>query len=66
MASRRPVRVRVEPSGPVYVDGPAEILADGYEPQVVDRFRVAICTCRCSARYPLCDGSHLAAKDADA
>lgn len=56
-----PIRIRVEPRGPVYVDGPAEILAEGCEPLLVDRFRVAVCTCLRSNRYPLCDGSHLAA-----
>ena len=52
------VRVRVDPQGPTYVEGPVEICVDGEEPLVVDRFRVAICSCRCSARYPLCDGTH--------
>lgn len=53
-------RVRVDPHGPIYVDGPVEVLADGEEPLLVDRFRVAICTCRRSGQYPLCDGSHQA------
>jgi CDGSH-type Zn-finger protein len=54
------VRVRVDPHGPTYVDGPVELSVDGGETVVVDRFRVAICACRRSDRYPLCDGSHQA------
>ncbi len=50
--------VRVVPSGPVMVEGPVRIeMPDG---RVVesDRFMVAICTCRRSKNYPLCDTSH--------
>ena len=50
--------VRVVPSGPVMVQGPVCIeMPDG---SVVksDRFMVAICTCRRSKCYPLCDTSH--------
>lgn len=54
------VRVRVDPHGPTYIDGPVEVVVDGGSPVLVDRFRVAICACRRSAQYPLCDGSHAA------
>ena len=50
--------VQVIPNGPVMVQGPVRIeLPDG---SVVasDRFMVAICTCRRSQAYPLCDTSH--------
>ena len=50
--------VRVIPNGPVMVQGPVRIeLPDG---SVVtsDRFMVAICACRRSQAYPLCDTSH--------
>jgi CDGSH-type Zn-finger protein len=50
--------VRVVPSGPVLVEGPVRMeLPDG---SVVDsdRFMVAICMCRRSKIYPLCDTSH--------
>lgn len=50
--------VRIVPSGPVLVEGPVRIeLPDG---RVVesDRFLVAVCTCRRSRDYPLCDTSH--------
>ncbi|MGQ0842885.1 MAG: CDGSH iron-sulfur domain-containing protein [Sporichthyaceae bacterium] len=60
-----PVRVRVDPRGPIYLDGPVEVSADGCEAELVERFRVAICACRRSARYPLCDGSHQTARGDD-
>lgn len=50
--------VRVVPAGPVIVEGPVRIeMADG---TVIDsdRFMVAICACRRSKTYPLCDTSH--------
>ena len=50
--------VRVVPDGPVMVQGPVRIeMPDG---RVVesDRFMVAICACRRSKDYPLCDTSH--------
>jgi CDGSH-type Zn-finger protein len=50
--------VRVEPSGPVLVQGPVRIeMPDGSVVES-DRFMVAICTCRRSKNYPLCDTSH--------
>jgi CDGSH-type Zn-finger protein len=46
------------PAGPLLVEGPVEIvLADG-STVVSDRFMVAICVCRRSRRFPLCDTSH--------
>lgn len=51
-------RVIVVPGGPVLVEGPVEIrLADG-STVVSDRFMVAICQCRRSRCFPLCDTSH--------
>jgi CDGSH-type Zn-finger protein len=50
--------VRVVPSGPVIVQGPVRIeLPDGSVVES-DRFMVAICACRRSKDYPLCDTSH--------
>jgi CDGSH-type Zn-finger protein len=50
--------VRVVPSGPVMVQGPVRIeMADGSVVES-DRFMVAICTCRRSKDYPMCDTSH--------
>jgi CDGSH-type Zn-finger protein len=46
------------PGGPALIEGPVEIeLADG-STVVCDRFMVAICMCRRSRRFPLCDTSH--------
>ena len=50
--------VRVVPRGPALVEGPVYIeMPDG---SVVnsDRFMVALCMCRRSKAYPLCDTSH--------
>lgn len=54
-----PVRtVRVVPGGPVMVEGPVRVeLPDGSVVES-DRFMVAICACRRSKTYPLCDTSH--------
>lgn len=51
-------QVRVEPGGPVLVEGPVEISGGDGATETVDRFLVAICACGHSDRYPLCDGSH--------
>jgi CDGSH-type Zn-finger protein len=46
------------PGGPLLVEGPVdEVLPDGTVVRS-DRFVVAVCTCRRSKRYPLCDTSH--------
>ncbi|MFN3005382.1 CDGSH iron-sulfur domain-containing protein [Mycolicibacterium wolinskyi] len=58
MSDTEPRIVRVVQGGPVMVQGPVRIeLPDG---SVVDsdRFMVAICACRRSKNYPLCDTSH--------
>nr|WP_240955343.1 CDGSH iron-sulfur domain-containing protein [Streptomyces thermoviolaceus] len=53
-----PCRLRVQRRGPLLVDGPVEVeLEDGTTVRS-DRFRVALCTCRRSRRYPWCDTSH--------
>jgi CDGSH-type Zn-finger protein len=50
--------VRVSPSGPILVEGPVRIeLPDGATVES-DRFMVAICACKRSKTYPLCDTSH--------
>jgi CDGSH-type Zn-finger protein len=50
--------VKVTSSGPVMVEGPVRIeLPDGAVVES-DRFMVAICACRRSKTYPLCDTSH--------
>lgn len=51
-------RVQVIPSGPVLISGPVRIeMPDGNVVES-DRFMVAVCTCRRSNNYPLCDTSH--------
>ena len=50
--------MRVVPDGPLLVEGPVELVTDDGETVTSDRFVVAVCTCRRSKRYPLCDTSH--------
>ena len=50
--------VRMVPGGPVLVEGPVEIVAPDGERVCSDRFMVALCACRRSKNYPLCDTSH--------
>ncbi|HEY5857915.1 MAG TPA: CDGSH iron-sulfur domain-containing protein [Aldersonia sp.] len=53
-----PRRVRPLVNGPVLIDGPVEVeLPDGSTVHS-DRFVVALCVCRRSRTYPLCDTSH--------
>ncbi len=56
-ANRR-TRVRIEPGGPVLVEGPVEIVTDDGQTVTSDRFMVALCACRRSKSYPFCDTSH--------
>ncbi|WP_082975042.1 MULTISPECIES: CDGSH iron-sulfur domain-containing protein [unclassified Mycobacterium] len=51
-------RVQVVVGGPVLVAGPVSIEMPDGEVVESDRFMVAICTCRRSDNYPLCDTSH--------
>lgn len=58
MTDSEPRTVRVAPLGPVLVEGPVRIeMPDGSVVES-DRFMVAICACRRSKTYPLCDTSH--------
>jgi CDGSH-type Zn-finger protein len=50
--------VRVVENGPVMVQGPVRIeMPDGSVVES-DRFMVAICACKRSKTFPLCDTSH--------
>ncbi|MCA1655235.1 MAG: CDGSH iron-sulfur domain-containing protein [Pseudonocardiaceae bacterium] len=40
------------------VEGPVELVTDQGATVVSDRFVVAVCTCRRSKCFPLCDTSH--------
>ena len=51
-------RVIVEPGGPILVEGPVDLALPDGTMVCSDRFMVAICACRRSKRYPLCDTSH--------
>ncbi|MGI5446950.1 CDGSH iron-sulfur domain-containing protein [Streptomyces sp. CA-243310] len=53
-----PRRVRVDPQGPVLVEGPVEIVLEDGTVARSDRFMVAVCTCRRSRTHPWCDTSH--------
>jgi CDGSH-type Zn-finger protein len=44
--------------GPRLVEGPVDLVLPDGARVCSDRFMVAICTCRRSKRYPLCDTSH--------
>ncbi len=58
MTSNESRLVRLQASGPLMIQGPVRIeLPDGTAVDS-DRFMVAICTCRRSKIYPLCDTSH--------
>lgn len=46
------------PDGPLLVEGPVELVTEDGGTVTSDRFVVAVCTCRRSKRYPLCDTSH--------
>ncbi|WP_081701698.1 CDGSH iron-sulfur domain-containing protein [Rhodococcus sp. JG-3] len=46
------------------VDGPVEIELDDGSVVTSDRFVVALCTCKRSKTYPLCDTSHRAKRRA--
>lgn len=50
--------VRIVKNGPMIVPGPVDIETDDGVHTVSDRFAVAICTCKRSKNYPLCDTSH--------
>ncbi|MFD1146192.1 CDGSH iron-sulfur domain-containing protein [Saccharothrix hoggarensis] len=50
--------VTVVPGGPILVEGPVELRLDDGTVVCSDRFVVAVCACRRSKRYPLCDTSH--------
>jgi CDGSH-type Zn-finger protein len=50
--------VRVPASGPMLIQGPVRIETDDGAVVESDRFMVAICTCKRSKIFPLCDTSH--------
>lgn len=57
-SSREPTRITLVKGGPALVEGPVELVTDDGTVVVSDRFLVAVCTCRRSKVFPLCDTSH--------
>ncbi|MFF9311510.1 MULTISPECIES: CDGSH iron-sulfur domain-containing protein [Streptomyces] len=58
-ARRAPARrITMQRQGPILVDGPVEVELEDGTTVASDRWRVALCTCRRSRRYPWCDTSH--------
>ncbi|GGP82197.1 CDGSH iron-sulfur domain-containing protein [Saccharothrix coeruleofusca] len=51
-------RVTVVPEGPILVEGPVDMVLEDGTRVCSDRFLVAVCGCKRSKRYPLCDTSH--------
>jgi CDGSH-type Zn-finger protein len=64
-AESNPRVVRVTARGPMLVQGPVRIETPDGATVESDRFMVAICTCRRSKTYPLCDTSHRRRKRID-
>jgi CDGSH-type Zn-finger protein len=56
MAAR--VRVEITGEGPVLVYGATDIVTPDGDTVRSDRAVTALCTCRRSRRFPLCDTSH--------
>jgi CDGSH-type Zn-finger protein len=44
--------------GPILVEGPVELVTDDGTIVRSERFVVAVCACRRSKHFPLCDTSH--------
>lgn len=58
MSGYQPRVVRVTSGGPLLIEGPVCIELPNGDVIESDRFMVAVCTCRRSRDYPLCDTSH--------
>ncbi|MDY6871664.1 MAG: CDGSH iron-sulfur domain-containing protein [Actinomycetota bacterium] len=61
-----PRTVRVVQGGPIMVEGPVRIEMPDGSVMESDRFMVAICACKRSKTYPLCDTSHRQRRRGDA
>lgn len=51
-------RVRTTDHGPILIEGPVELTTEDGKTVRSDRFVTAVCACRRSSIYPLCDASH--------
>ncbi|MGJ5756239.1 iron-binding CDGSH zinc finger protein [Streptomyces puniciscabiei] len=56
--AERARRITLQRQGPLLVEGPVEVELEDGTTVCSDRFRVALCTCGRSRRYPWCDTSH--------
>ncbi|MBE7161529.1 MAG: CDGSH iron-sulfur domain-containing protein [Williamsia herbipolensis] len=56
MTDRRTVRMVT--NGPIMVEGPVRVEMPDGEVVESDRFMVALCACKRSKTFPLCDTSH--------
>lgn len=57
-AGPEPRRITFTAEGPALLEGPLEVIAPNGDRVLADRFLVALCTCKRSGSYPLCDTSH--------
>lgn len=57
-STAEPTRIRFTDDGPALVEGPVELITPDGTTIRSDRFLVAICLCKRSRTYPLCDTSH--------
>ncbi|MET0235649.1 MAG: CDGSH iron-sulfur domain-containing protein [Kibdelosporangium sp.] len=53
-----PRRITLVQGGPALVEGPVELVTEDGTVVHSDRFLVAVCMCRRSKTFPLCDTSH--------
>ncbi|GGL45452.1 CDGSH iron-sulfur domain-containing protein [Nocardia jinanensis] len=51
-------RITFTEEGPALIEGPVEVVAPNGDRILADRFLVALCMCKRSGSYPLCDTSH--------
>ena len=51
-------RITFQSDGPAMIEGPVELVREDGTVVCSDRFLVAVCTCRRSKTFPLCDTSH--------
>lgn len=51
-------RITFVTDGPALVEGPVELTREDGTTVCSDRFLVAVCMCRRSKNFPLCDTSH--------
>ncbi|MER7010205.1 CDGSH iron-sulfur domain-containing protein [Saccharopolyspora sp. NPDC000359] len=58
MPDRSPTRVEITGEGPVLVHGPVDLVLPDGTAVHSERAVTALCTCRRSRRYPMCDTSH--------